>query len=193
MEFPSPTVKLPDCQMNWDFLKVFFPAGTVSSLPGSPHDNQEIFLLADSASGAVWNLRFLKSTGKWHFIGGAPVYKVVETSETTASGAVTDLATVGPTYTPLVPGDYLVRFGATVGNNTASQASVAQLIYNAATATDDRALSQTVSINELASVGRTSKAVAVAIANPIKLGYFVTGGTGTFLRRWMEITPIRLG
>lgn len=21
MEFPSPTVKLPDCQMNWDFLK----------------------------------------------------------------------------------------------------------------------------------------------------------------------------
>ena len=87
-----------------------------TSLPVAPVDGQVINYLADATNGVVWRLRYRSissSTYKWEFIGGEPLRADVTTMEQLTATASTwaDLATVGPTITLPLAGDYDVSFG----------------------------------------------------------------------------------
>src|SRR3982751_539430 len=64
-------------------------------LPATPYDGQVACLQA--AVGVVWAFRWNAATSRWDFIGGPPLYAVVEANQVPATvNAWTDPATVGP-------------------------------------------------------------------------------------------------
>ena len=95
---------------------------SVTSLPGSPFNEQEVYYAADATNGVYWHLRYRSASGsthKWEALGAvAPLTAEVLTSQTTSSATYVDLATAGPTVTVPLAGDYLITFGATLYNST---------------------------------------------------------------------------
>lgn len=105
----------------------------------------------------------------------------VLTSETTASAAYVDLATVGPTISGLPPGQYVVMYSAFAKNSAAANLSVFSPSFNAATPVDadqggaagtDGSYSMAFTIVTLSSA-----------SNTVKLQYKASAGTGTFINR----------
>lgn len=167
-----------------------------TALPATPVDGQEYFYLANASLGIVWLLRYRSGAAgayKWDVIGGSPLYAVVETLENTSVGAFTDLATVGPQFNLPLAGDYMVRFGATMSQTTATFAAIAGLGVGGTFAPDNRVVINAGAAADSAAVARATKASAVAAGALAKLAYFVTGGSGGFSRRWLEAMPVRVG
>lgn len=112
----------------------------------------------------------------------------IVTGEATASGTYTDLATVGPTISGLVDGDYLIAFGAWMSG----QGAWVSRSINGAAASDD------FGINESDSVLAAARADIVNLknnnVNEIKLKYRRDGGASpTFARRWIVAVRISTG
>ncbi len=82
----------------------------VTSLPTSPYDGQEVYLLADATGGVMWHLRFRAaspSTFKWEAISGPSISAAVVTDQSFAANAgYNDPATPGPLITFPRAGDY---------------------------------------------------------------------------------------
>jgi hypothetical protein len=117
------------------------------------------------------------------FTGFTATYSNVETAETTSSTSYVDLATVGPTVTDLPPGQYVILEGGYLRNSAASQASAMSFSINGAAASDDDLVGVTFTDN--ISAMRGSYETLTEQINTITAKYRVTGGTGTFARRWL--------
>lgn len=120
-----------------------FP-GTVTTLPTSPLDGQECFYLADATNGVVWHLKYRATSSspyKWEGIGGGSrmIGAVVAAENGTATGGYQDLATMGPTVTVPLAGDYEVDFGASfaLAAGGATGIIVAAGVFVGATAPSD--------------------------------------------------------
>jgi len=175
--------------------------GLVSSLPGAPSDGQTV-VYTDSlpAPTFTWQLIFVQSTGKWHFIGGTPLYAEVLTDQSTATAnTYLDLATVGPQVTIPVNGDYEIRAGSQGWNalNTAQVMRTALKVGAAATANADGFSNTGVGpiTAGLPGIGsmRTFQKTGLTATTVLKLQYLVGGSTGHWLNRWLSVVPIKIG
>ena len=95
-----------------------FAPAFVTSLPSTPYDGQIIYYQADAANGVIWQLRYNASSSsayKWEFISGASLYNIVGSNvygswESYNSLTYGNLATVGPSITVPLAGDYMCDF-----------------------------------------------------------------------------------
>lgn len=172
--------------------------GYAVGLPASPTDGQE-YILVDSVTLATYQWRFRYNAGssntdKWEFIGGAPVYAAVETSQTTTSTSYAALATAGPTITVPRAGVYRVEFGCNLFCNAAvGNTAVASYDVGAVAATD----ADSISAGDASSTGqhtvsRMNQHTGITASTAFTMKYKVTSNTGTFKSRWMAITPVRV-
>lgn len=182
-----------------------FTSGT--SFPGSPSDGDIHYYPADASAGIVWAFRYESSSGssyKWEFIGGPPLRNepVIggSTYESTTSTSYTDLATVGPSLTIPLAGDWDVRGGAEIGWSTGETYGWVALKIGAAATSDADVVSKgagTIS----GTVGHISgpserliRLTGQAASTALKLQYRRNASIGTsvsFARRRLELTPVR--
>jgi hypothetical protein len=169
-------------------------SGYGTSLPASPVNGQ-LYVLVDSLTNPSyqWHFRYnAQSTSayKWEFIGGAPAYARVDTSEATSSASYVALATAGPSVTVPRAGDYMV----TVGNRTqAGAGSVAFHSFDVgATAANDLDAAASHGNAALSNGIKTSRKNGVAASAAIVSKYKTTGPASTFLERWLEVLPVRV-
>lgn len=197
-------------QRNLDRVAQQFPigpnqlmsGGVVTSLPSTPIDGQEVYYVADATNGVVWHLKYRAASGsayKWEYVGGAPLYATVTTNESTATSAnFVDLATAGPAITLPLAGDFIVRHGAFIYDDTVSQDGLMSLSINggaAASATDARAVRKgqaSAGINGGIHVFREQRLTGLTAA-AVTARYRVTGGTANFWDRSLSLTPVRVG
>ena len=168
------------------------PSDILTALPGSPIDGQVIYYNADSTNGVVWQLRYRSASAsayKWEFIGGSPLVSTVVTSETTTSTSFTDLATVGPSITVPLAGDYDVEIGGFTLSSGAS-VTVQGFAVGATVATD----AESVRGNANQSNPRMRyRKTAIAASTIIRMKYRVASLTGTFETRQILVYPVRVG
>jgi len=177
-------------------------APLVTALPGSPTDGQEC-ILVDSLTAPTyqWHLRYVaaKASNKWIFIGGAPAVTEVLTSENRANTAYGDLATIGPSFTIPVAGDYLitVSFRAVyVSGSGTSNSTLMSFAIGATGPSDNDAAAGTHnnSVNTFAGTARVVKKAALAAATALVAKY--RGGeanTFAFSDRRMIVAPLAVG
>lgn len=105
-------------------------------------------------------------------------------SESTSSTSYTDLATTGPFLSGLADGNYLIVFG-TVGSmgDTTNNFLVSPQINSAAASDTDFTLG--FGTAGMSAARAVTKALSNNGSNTITLKYRVTGGTGTFTKRWL--------
>lgn len=170
----------------------------VTDLPTTATDGDEVRFVADSANGVVWLLRYRDSGNAypWEFLGGSPLYAEVTTSESTTSATYGDLATLGPSIALPLAGDYMIRLGAALYNNTS--AADAWMSYDAdpVAAADADGVHTTQPNASVASVvthaTRERRKTGLGVVSIIAK-YRASSGTATFLDRYLSITPVRLG
>ena len=164
----------------------------VTSLPLVPQFGDQVVYAADSTNGVYWLLQYDASgTYPWKFIGGAPTYHEILTGQQTTSTSFVDLATVGPTLTAPLAGDYSVAFGVSLWKADGNY-SVAAIKIGAATASANDAI-----VNHATNGGRSSGSRVMtrtlAANDVVKVQYRVDAGTaGDFASRFLNITPIRV-
>jgi hypothetical protein len=174
------------------------PGSEVTSLPGSPQDGQIVAYKADATAGVIWLFRYRAgsaSAHKWEFIGGSPLYAVVDTDEALVNGAAyVNLTTVGPSVTAPLAGEYMVREGALIYQTAGAVASSFMSYSVGATgAVDADALQfQPSLVNEVYHNSRESRKTGVAAADAFTAKYKGTAAiTVHWARRHLSITPIR--
>lgn len=167
----------------------------VSALPGSPVDGQEIYFQNTTlaAEGVVWHLRYRSasaSSHKWEFVGGSAVFSEVLTGQATSSTSFTDLATVGPSITMPLAGDYDAEFGARIFN-AASGLGVVGIKIGSAEAGNGAQLS--INASSAANVFRALRLTGLAAAEVLKLQYHTTSTSSEFIQRFLYVRPVRVG
>jgi hypothetical protein len=188
----SPPVSTPWVPL-WP-LSTAAPVSYGTSLPATPADGQEA-ILVDSTTNPTYQWRFRYNAGsssayKWEFVGGSPIWISVETSESTTSGTFVDLATVGPQFTLLRAGDYLFHWDSTAVHTAVGNATniglMRQGIEQVRSTSYHAANYQNVHAGSWRGYG-------YAASDVVKLMYSLSGaGTATFMRRRLEIEPIRV-
>lgn len=174
----------------------------VTALPGSPVDGQEIYYLADPASGVIWHLRYNAASSspyKWERIGGPGLYAAVATSFNITSTGFVDQG--GPQIVAPLSGDYRIAGGSWIGvvaTAAGQQAMMAPRV--GATAPDpvsDRLASAyspaTTGGSTFGNVGAGAMQRTLTAGTTVACQYRTTGGTGQFAARWLELTPVRVG
>lgn len=178
------------------------PIVTVSALPGSPSDGQVVYYqsAAMAAVSVIWAFRYRAASAdakKWEFIGGAPLYAEVNTTETTASTTYTDVATVGPSITAPLLGVYECEYGAQMSTAAISgNTAFAGLDVNGAGAADTYSalISTAAAVSATGSVMRKSQHTinAGAVAKLTYRSSSASAGTISAARRWLAIRPLRV-
>jgi hypothetical protein len=171
----------------------------VASLPLAPVDGQEVYYLADATNGIVWHLKYRAASAsayKWEFVGGSALSSEVEIDQTIASAVYGDLATVGPSVTLPLAGDYDVVHGFEGwANTTGAQISMSYAIGATAAAEADSISTgfPTVAAGALAAGRRERRKAGLAAGTALVSKYRSSTGTGTFRRRVMAVRPVRVG
>jgi len=171
----------------------------VTSLPTAPVDGQEVYYVADATNGIIWHLRYRAASAsayKWEVLGGPPLEAYVDTAESSASTTYVDLTTVGPQITVPLAGDYDVDLGASCFPNTATAENIwtAPKIGAAATSDNDGEYAWTNAANQSINVHRRLKKTGIAASTVIKQQYrTVAGVTSNWRRRYLRVTPVRVG
>jgi hypothetical protein len=185
------------------------PAPTVTSLPASPVDGDEVVYVASTTVGVSWRLRYRAASAssyKWEFVGGSPLFAVVETDQAITPGtayAWGDLATVGPTLTLPLAGDYDCVFGARMWNNTNAGSPLMAISFGGAAPTYSSEAMWPYNNGTGAAVapggawqgsrfirhtGSTAGQTAQA-----KYSSAGAGTTSNFQSRWLTAVPVRVG
>lgn len=173
-------------------------AGAMASgPPGSPVTGDIWIATAVDGNGTAWMFRYdsTQTTYKWVFVGGAPVFAAVGTSETSASTTYTALATA-LSITLARGGDYQIEVGAWATPPVAISTLFASFAVGATAASDNWGL-QTEQFDASSPRGTTggsrlSLQTAVAAAATIAAQYRTTTGTGQWGNRWLRIVPVRV-
>jgi hypothetical protein len=174
------------------------PSGAYgTTLPANPYDGQEAILVDNISNPSYqWRFRFnasSTSTYKWEFIGGSEASAYVGTSESTASGTYTDLATVGPTVTVPRAGDYWIEISANLNN--AGVNGVANMSF----AVGATAALQADAVQVFSATGSTTifacrsiLKTGVAVATALTMKYMAQNQTVPFQLRQMRVRPVRV-
>lgn len=172
--------------------------GFGTSLPSVPSGVDRVtFDLTDSTASPTyrWSLRYNAGSGssyKWEFVGGSPATANVDASQTTASGSLVDLATAGPSFTLPRAGDYVVSWGAEVANTAAGNSNVLAVMKAGVEQARINGVSMIAGAGFLLRAQRTFKVSGAAASELLKLQYAVSGGTGTFEKRDLQVAPTRV-
>lgn len=164
---------------------------------GTPVDGQIVRLqtTAMAALGISWTFRYNADGAayKWESVGGPAWMAEVVTSQTTTSTSYADLATAGPQITVPLSGDYVIEYGATMGNTSATTYHTS-IKFSAAEAADaDSAQLQQASTTAVSASVSRKVVKTVAAGTVVKHRYKTAAGTATIQKRWLSITPVRLG
>ena len=171
-----------------------------TSLPGSPSDGDMIAFAADATNGVIWHLRYRSAASgsyKWEFLGGPPLWAEVLTFETaTVGGSYSDFATVGPSVTVPLAGDYLLDYSGCIWPPVSLQTLCSPRIgATAALDADAIAVHAGDATGSSANVATQIRKTAVAASAVIKLQGRTTGaaGAGGVDTRRLSVRPIRVG
>jgi hypothetical protein len=167
----------------------------VTALPGSPDDGQEVDFVADATDGVIWRFRYRAASSsayKWEFVGGPPLTAEVAAFESTAVlNSYVDLATIGPSITVQLAGEYLISLGAHIQPDT-GDADMAPAL-GAIAATDANSVSV---LGSGATVShqawRTLPVKSIATGSLIQAKYKNKGGTPHFSNRMLVVLPVRV-
>jgi hypothetical protein len=155
----------------------------------------EVYLEVDSANGIQWHLAYEsgETTYKWRFLGGPAMYSEVAASEGTSSTTYAALATAGPSIALPRGGDFDVQTSMYTGPDAASRETDMSYDIGGTGAVDADAITTFAGTGGpfLAAICRTRRKTALG-AVTLTAKYKVTAGTGTFVRRTMLVTPVRL-
>jgi hypothetical protein len=170
----------------------------VTSLPSSPYDGQIIYYQVSASDGIIWQLRYNASSSssyKWEFIGGPPRLSTIGANENRASTTYGDLATVGPSITVPLAGDYIITIGFTGNNGNANNIAYMSYQVGATSAIDADAVSYLSSVNagSYASSTKPQLKTGIAASSAIVAKYKTSGASVYFMDRFMQITPVRVG
>lgn len=107
MEFPANPVELPDCQLNWEFVKSRFQTTDSSDAkPSNPTAGQT--WIWNPSVNVYWN--FVWNGSVWIFIGGGPLLSGPSGSTTNGTNSYANIAG-GPSWTATYAGVYSFQFG----------------------------------------------------------------------------------
>ena len=171
-------------------LTFFDPSGGVgTSFPSSPNDKDEFTYVADGTNGVYWRFKYRSATTKWIFIGGAPLFSQVLTSEAVDSGTYTALATPGPSITLPFAGDYDVSIGVHVSPAIYGTGYMSYDIggTGAVDADNVQVYGNAYAYPSLARTQRKTGLTAVALTAKYK----TAAGSCSFAKRWMAVTPVQ--
>ena len=113
-----------------------------------------------------------------------PQANKVETLQATTSTSYTDLTTVGPELTGLPDGQYLVMYGAWADLSATGPTMYLSPSYNSATPSDDDAAINSSDLTQSIQMTMT-KTLTNGGNNSIRVQYRTTGGTATYIHRWL--------
>jgi hypothetical protein len=177
----------------------------VTALPttgpsGGPlQDGQECYYLADAATGTVWHLKYRAAEAgsfKWYYVGGMGLLKTVDTAESTSSLAYTDLATVGPSITTPLAGDYEMEMSAVCAGTGGANRCFVTPKKNATTVNDTDGSEASVAggSTNTGNAYRRKKLTGLAANDVFKLQYGNLNATAvTYGYRSLKMTPVRVG
>lgn len=198
--------QLQDPAIIREFKRTFLEPDFVTDLPSDPRDKQEVFYLADGANGVVWHLAYranAPSSPKWVYLGGPPLFAHVPDFESRTSATYGDLATVGPSITLPLAGDYDFEYGATTYSNpnTAGMwAARMSLSIGGAAAVDADAMwlehEGTDAASEMISVAETTRRrkTGLAASDAVVAKYASDGVADRYwFERWLAVRPVRVG
>lgn len=179
------------------------PAGPVpsyvTSLPGSPSNGDEIYLVLSAALGLLGHFRYNSGSAspyKWEAVGKQPeLFDEITAIESTANGAYVALTTAGPSIALPYAGDYMVEIGAHIQSDASGGGGNMSYDIGATGAVDADNITHfaanTATVGFNASRARRKNALT---AVTLTAKYNRTGaGNATFRSRWMKATPIRIG
>lgn len=166
----------------------------VTKLPLNPRDGDLIRYIATAAAtgafqDAIWNFAYNKAAGYWYNSGSSPLVREIDTAETTVSLTYVNLATVGPQITLPFIGDYMFTYGAVLVNSAAASLSLLSVDFGSGAADPDNVVVLGAN-NVSASRSRAKTIVTAGFTSAMK--YRVTGGTGTFEKRFLNVLPLRI-
>lgn len=171
-------------------------AGRGTSLPSSPVDGHLYDYLADATNGIVWRFRYnagSASSYKWEFIGGAPLFAIIDTQETAPITTYGDCATVGPSIVLPLAGDYDVTIGAQVYGSigAAGKTAMSYAIGATAAAAADEIMSQSSVATDYHYLSRTKRKTGLTAVTLTAKYYYVTT-VSQFANRTMMVLPVRV-
>jgi hypothetical protein len=169
----------------------------VTSLP-TPTLGRTVFY--NVGSGIVWHLVCYdpNATYPWAFVGGPPLSALVAASEQRTATGYGDLATVGPSITLPLPGDYDVKIGARIHSSTANKENWMSYQIGATAASDTDALdthsgpSGTFSHTSFHSYREKRKTGLSAVTLTCKYKIQDSGDGAWWTERSISATPVRV-
>lgn len=185
-----------------DRLELLVNVPTVTSLPGSPVNGQEVYYVADATNGVVWHLKYRSASAsayKWEFVGGGDLFVRTNVAmETVADGAAwhnpatTDVALAVP-----LGGDYLAHYGANMDAAAPEGTGIIfQNIINASTAGQDQVTlgpDVIVRSNNLQSNSQEAPITGWVGGRSLRTVYKCSSGAGRRGYPHLRVTPIRCG
>lgn len=178
-----------------DFRRVTENTRTLATalFPASPADGEVVRYKALAAatgaySDALWTFVYSAVDAYWYNAGCMPIVREIDTQETTASATYANLLTTGPALVLPFAGDYLFFYGCLAVNSGAGNVSAISPDFGPGAVDADNAL--VVGQNN-ASIDRPRVKTIVAAGSTVTCKYRVTAGTGTFEKRFLNVTPLR--
>lgn len=169
--------------------------GRVTSLPPSPSVGDTCRCLADKTNGIVWSLEYDgEGSFPWKVMGAPPpLWSEITTTEGTASTSYTNLATVGPSITVPLKGDYDVDIGHRLFSGPAG-ADILMSYAIGATAAVDADAANDFGAGQNANFFRPRRKTNLAAGAALVAKYRVSAASeAKWSARWMRVTPVRVG
>lgn len=166
-----------------------------TTLPTLTDENEWLYP-ADTTNGVVWQLKYNAGSAsgfKWEFIGGAPMFTKIDTSETVTTPTVyTDAPTVGPSVTVPRAGDYEVWIGADFASTQGNTDAFIAVKRGAAAAVDLDSMVDHTGSAIVATHSRMLIITGLAASDVLKMQYKTGSLNVTCKNRWMAVRPIRV-
>lgn len=169
----------------------------VTSLPVAPVDGQEIIYVADAAKGVLWHLKYNASSAsiyRWEVVGASKLYAEFNTADNGTASTTYVSLTNDPTVTVPLAGDYDIDFGAYCYGDSATARATFMSIDSGTAANDFEAVPWLVTSGVGQGPGsRRIGRTGVAASTVIRPKFRTVSATSFWTRRWLAVTPVRVG
>jgi hypothetical protein len=179
--------------INGSWTAIGVPTWTSSSLPSSPADGDEIYYRVDRGDGSYgyWHLKYNSATSYWDFLGGPSILTQVVTEETTTSTSYTAAGFTAVSATLPRNGDYDVSVGMRYWNATNTAYGYMSISFAGGAANNNDGIANSGG-SSVGDVSARTKRITGLTAGSATAQYKVTGGTGFFSQRWIQVVPLRI-
>lgn len=168
-------------------------APVVTSLPVSPVDGQECNYVADATAGVIWHLVYRSASGKWHYVGGPPLYSEIAGADATTSGVYVALGTAGPSLVIPLTGDYDVEVGSRAyAVSAALGAAFHSYDIGGTAASDNDALLEGPAASGGAAAGSRLRRKTGLAAGATLVSKYRTNSNIQWDNRWMRVLPVKV-